>query len=105
MAVIGDAFCSHSATHIRCNPRAGERHPGGDDMKRLYAVLAIAAVAALGAAAGPAAHAAPPTVVPSPGYDARLQEQRDSRAIPEPAMPVARPVTRRHVRHHHDVVR
>ena len=40
------------------------------------------------------AHAAPPTATPSPGYDARLQEQR---AAPvrtyEPAVPVTRSVT------------
>jgi hypothetical protein len=70
----------------------------------VYAVVAMAAVAALGAAAGPA-RAAPPTVVPSPGYDARLQEQRDARVVREPVLPVERPVPRRHVRHHHDVVR
>jgi hypothetical protein len=78
-------------------------------MKRFYsglvcAGLAMAAVAALSAAAGPA-RAAPPTVVPSPGYDARLQEQRDVRVVHEPVVPVARPVTRRHVKHHHDVAR
>jgi hypothetical protein len=42
------------------------------------------------------AHAAPPTVTPSPGYDARLQEQRAAAAatISEPAAPVVRPVVR-----------
>ena len=76
-------------------------------MKRFYAALAMAAaVVALGAfaAVGPA-HAAPPTVVPSPGYDARLQEQRNARVVHEPVVPVARPVYRRHVKHHYDVVR
>jgi hypothetical protein len=70
----------------------------------VYAALAMAAVAALGAVAGPA-RAAPPTVVPSPGYDARLQEQRNARVVHEPALPVERPVYRRHVKHHHDVAR
>ena len=37
--------------------------------------MALAA-AALIACIAPMAHAAPPTVTPSPGYDARLQEQR-----------------------------
>ena len=43
------------------------------------------------------AHAAPPTVTPSPGYDARLQEQRAATAaapVYEPAAPVVRPVVR-----------
>jgi hypothetical protein len=41
------------------------------------------------------AHAAPPTVTPSPGYDARLQEQRAAAARATP--PEAAPVTpRRH---------
>jgi hypothetical protein len=79
--------------------------PEENDMKRFYAGLVYAAVAALVAAVAPA-RAAPPTVVPSPGYDARLQEQRDARVIHEPVfVPVARPITRRHVKHHHDVVR
>ncbi len=39
--------------------------------------------------------AAPPTVTPSPGYDARLQEQRAAAAtISGPAAPVVRPVVR-----------
>jgi hypothetical protein len=33
-------------------------------------------LAALIVCSAPLAHAAPPTVTPSPGYDARLQEQR-----------------------------
>ena len=48
-------------------------------------------VAAL-VAAGSLAHAAPPTVVPSPGYDARLQEQRAAAAAaarPSTSMPPA----------------
>jgi hypothetical protein len=55
-------------------------------MKRLYAGLAVAAVAMSG---GPAliepAHAVPPTVTPSPGYDARLQEQRAASTLYQPA--------------------
>jgi hypothetical protein len=39
--------------------------------------------------------AAPPTVTPSPGYDARLQEQRDASRI------APRPVHRRRVRRVH----
>jgi hypothetical protein len=37
----------------------------------------------------PFARAAPPTVVPSPGYDARLQEQRAAAAKATPPAPVA----------------
>jgi hypothetical protein len=50
-------------------------------------VIAIAVL--LGA--GAVAHAAPPTVTPSPGYDARLQEQRAAatKATPPEAAPVA----------------
>jgi hypothetical protein len=45
-------------------------------------------------AAGGLAHAAPPTVTPSPGYDARLQEQRAAAAKATPSE--AAPVTPRH---------
>ena len=42
------------------------------------------------------AHAAPPTVIPSPGYDARLQEQRNAaRAAATPAAPIAKPTPSR----------
>jgi hypothetical protein len=44
-------------------------------MKNFYSAVALAA-ALIGGACVPSAIAAPPTVVPSPGYDARLQEQR-----------------------------
>ncbi|WP_342725090.1 hypothetical protein AAFG07_40205 [Bradyrhizobium sp. B097] len=41
--------------------------------------------------------AAPPTVTPSPGYDARLQEQRAAAAASSrSAGPVHKPVTPRH---------
>ncbi|MGY3531967.1 MULTISPECIES: hypothetical protein [Bradyrhizobium] len=50
------------------------------------------------ALAGPV-RAAPPTVVPSPGYDARLQEQRA--AASRSAAPAHQPVAhRRHKRGH-----
>jgi hypothetical protein len=50
----------------------------------------IVALAAL-FATGTMVHAAPPTVVPSPGYDARLQEQRAAaaKATPPEAAQVA----------------
>jgi hypothetical protein len=74
-------------------------------MTRMSAVFAGASAAvmvvALLGAVGPA-RAAPPTVVPSPGYDARLQEQRarmaPSRAIVAP-VPLHGPRKRAH-RHH-----
>jgi hypothetical protein len=47
-------------------------------------------------AAGSLAYAAPPTVTPSPGYDARLQEQRaatSTAAPPSTAPPPAMPAT------------
>jgi hypothetical protein len=50
------------------------------------------------------ANAAPPTVVPSPGYDARLQEERAARsAASQPAGTSAGtgPVVRHHVKKAH----
>jgi hypothetical protein len=47
----------------------------------------------------PAVHAAPPTVTPSPGYDARLQEQRKMTSTSKTSMPLTRtnpPVMPRH---------
>jgi hypothetical protein len=40
--------------------------------------------------------AAPPTVMPSPGYDARLQERAATAAASEQAAPAAKPITPRH---------
>lgn len=61
-------------------------------MKRSCAMLLV--LVAL--AAGPV-RAAPPTVVPSPGYDARLQEQRATAAgSSQSAVPVRKPITPRH---------
>jgi hypothetical protein len=70
-------------------------------MKQFYAT-ALSAVLIGGAFFGPAM-AAPPTVVPSPGYDARLQEQRAaSQAVAAPK-PVYGP--RRKPKPHHGVPR
>jgi hypothetical protein len=55
-------------------------------------------IAAL-AAAGAVAYAAPPTVTPSPGYDARLQEQRAAAA--SAATPTHPPVVTRHPKKTH----
>ena len=64
-------------------------------MKRFCASSAIAAMVAFGGWALLAtANAAPPTATPSPGYDARLQEQRAARTIYEPAMRAPRPISR-----------
>jgi hypothetical protein len=65
---------------------------GRDGMKRACAAsLAIAIVGWL-----TPAHAAPPTAAPSPGYDARLQEQRAASARGyEPVAPVIKPLTPR----------
>jgi hypothetical protein len=72
-------------------------------MKRLDAALAIAAGVIFGGGAFMApANAAPPTVTPSPGYDARLQEQRAARTVYAPVVPAPKPVSRRHVKRIHD---
>ena len=64
-------------------------------MKRVF--VALAAVAVFGGMALTApARAVPPTVTPSPGYDARLQEQRAASRLYAPTDPVIRPVYRRH---------
>ena len=75
-------------------------------MKRIRAASVIAGVAVVGGWASMApAIAAPPTVTPSPGYDARLQEQRAAQNHSGPAYePVARyhrPPHRRQVRRIH----
>jgi hypothetical protein len=70
-------------------------------MKRFYASCAVAAALALGGwTSVMPASAAPPTVTPSPGYDARLQEQRAATA-PVTYEPVMRPPKRRHVSRPH----
>lgn len=74
-------------------------------MKSTNAISVSAAVAALGWAMMVAAGAAPPTVTPSPGYDARLQEQRSAlnrRAPAYQAFVSRRPVHRHHHRRMHD---
>jgi hypothetical protein len=88
---------------------SGHAHPPRplrrNAMNRFYASCVIAAVAALGSWTSIApANAAPPTVTPSPGYDARLQEQRAAQTIYEPVAPAVRPlkpVSRRPVKHIH----
>ncbi len=73
-------------------------------MKQFYAAVAVSSALIGGVLAGPAM-AAPPTVVPSPGYDARLQEQRAaSQAVAAPR-PVYDPAPRRKPKRHHGVPR
>lgn len=65
-------------------------------MRRIFAALAGVAVLCSGSLI-PSVHAAPPTATPSPGYDARLQEQRAPQSTPayEPVAPVAKPASPR----------
>ena len=63
-------------------------------MSRLCAAFALVALLA----ASGQALAAPPTVTPSPGYDARLQEQRKAASTANVADPIA--PAPRHRRHH-----
>jgi hypothetical protein len=72
---------------------------GGFDMKQFYAAAALGAALIGGILAGPAM-AAPPTVVPSPGYDARLQEQRAASHAVESPKPAY--VPRRKPKPHHN---
>jgi hypothetical protein len=70
-------------------------------MKRLF--TASAALAALVVCNAPPTHAAPPTVTPSPGYDARLQEQRratatSSSTVVDPVTPPAPTAPRHHTK-------
>ena len=53
-------------------------------MKRIRIALAATIVIAASAFAT-SAHAVPPTVTPSPGYDARLRESRSAPTIYTPA--------------------
>ena len=75
-------------------------------MTRFFTKPGIAAAAVLvGWAVMTPAGAAPPTVTPSPGYDARLQEQRAAQTYQAPAYePVVRPpglAPRHHVKRTH----
>jgi hypothetical protein len=69
-------------------------------MTRSCAAIVAAMAVALGALLGPA-RAAPPTVTPSPGYDARLQEQRAAQAAASPAIYQPAPVHRRRGKRSH----
>jgi hypothetical protein len=70
----------------------------------VYSSLAIAAMVALGGWVSMLpAHAAPPTVTPSPGYDARLQEQRNARTVyRQPLVSMPKQGSRRRAKPLHD---
>jgi hypothetical protein len=70
-------------------------------MSRFHAGV-VAAMAFCACASMVPACAAPPTVTPSPGYDARLQEQRNAPAVDVPAARDPKPVSRRRVKPVHD---
>jgi hypothetical protein len=77
-------------------------------MRRICFSFAIASAAILGGSASMApAIAAPPTVTPSPGYDARLQEQRAAQTyyaapVSEPLVRYPQPRPRHHARRVHE---
>jgi hypothetical protein len=71
-------------------------------MKQICGAVALGAVLIGSALSGPAI-AAPPTVVPSPGYDARLQEQRAASQAVQSPKPAYGP--RRKPKPHHGVPR
>ena len=73
-------------------------------MKRFSAVLGVAAVVSFAGWVSTApARSAPPTVTPSPGYDARFQEQRNASTVHLPDASVRNRLSRRRVkRMHHD---
>jgi hypothetical protein len=78
------------------------RRAGRNEMNRFYSKAAIAAMAVLGGWALMApAHAAPPTVTPSPGYDARLQQQRAASTADVPAASLPGTAYQHRVRRRH----
>jgi hypothetical protein len=76
----------------------------GKAMKPAHAVVAAVTFASL--ILTPSARAVPPTVTPSPGYDARLQEQRAAQSkvakqiVPTSPLKSQRNLKRRHHRAH-----
>jgi hypothetical protein len=82
--------------------RADIRRLRGFDMRQFYRAAALGAALIGSVVAGPAI-AAPPTVVPSPGYDARLQEQRAASQAVTAQKPAYGP--RRKPKPHHSVPR
>ena len=72
---------------------------GRNDMKRFCAGCAVMAFA--GWALMATAHAVPPVATPSPGYDARLQEQRAASTLYEPGLRYRKPTFRHRVKRIH----
>jgi hypothetical protein len=73
-------------------------------MKQFCGAIVLGAALIASTLIGPAM-AAPPTVVPSPGYDARLQEQRAASQAVESPKPAYDPAPRRKPKPHHNVPR
>ena len=70
-------------------------------MKRT-GLMSLAVAALVGCASLLPAHAAPPTATPSPGYDARLQEQRAAqRSYVKPVAPEVKPAPKRRSKRPH----
>jgi hypothetical protein len=98
-----------AARHDVVGSRQSFRRAGRSVMKRSRTTFAAATFVMIGMAmmmiglpASPL-RAAPPTVTPSPGYDARLQEQRSGSTFSAPEAPIVRPVHRRlHIKHGHN---
>lgn len=72
---------------------------GRNDMKRMVTSAAAAALLVLTSMLP--VRAAPPTVTPSPGYDARLQQSRAAPTVVEPVapMPPRKPVQPSRTKH------
>jgi hypothetical protein len=85
-------------------PAANRSSLTGFDMKQFYGAVVLGGALIGSALAGPAI-AAPPTVVPSPGYDARLQEQRAASRMVESPKPAYDPTPRRKPKPHRSVPR
>jgi len=62
-------------------------------------LFAFSIAALLGCVSSIPAHAVPPTVTPSPGYDARLAEQRRALRSPPPVI-IEKPSHRRSIVRH-----
>jgi len=71
-------------------------------MRRFFEALAVAAVVSFGGwALTASARSAPPTVTPSPGYDARSQEQRNVSTVQQPDLSARHRASRRRVKRTH----
>jgi hypothetical protein len=69
-------------------------------MNRLCTAVAVLAFVTAGGSLSQV-RAAPPTVTPSPGYDARLQQSRNAAASAQPVEPAPAPVGGRHRKRMH----